>query len=95
MDKLPGAKYFTKLNVQWGYNNIKIKDRDQWKTAFKTSKGLFEPTIMFFGMCNSPATFQSMMDSIFGDLMDECIVIIYMDDIFLFAKTKENLERNT
>ena len=94
-DKLAGAKYFTKLDVRWGYNNIRIKDGDQWKAAFKTNKGLFEPTIMFFGMCNSPAMFQSMMDSIFGDLIDESIVIIYMDDIFLFAKTKESLENNT
>ena len=50
---------------------------------------------MFFGMCNTPATFQSMMDSIFGDLIEGCIVIIYMDDIFLFAKTLEQLEINT
>jgi Reverse transcriptase (RNA-dependent DNA polymerase) len=50
---------------------------------------------MFFGMCNSPATFQSMMDSIFKDLIEESIVIIYMDDIFLFAKTPEELENNT
>ena len=50
---------------------------------------------MFFGMCNSPATFQSMMDSIFGDLIEGCIVIIYMDNIFLFAKMLEQLEINT
>ena len=59
------------------------------------NKGLFEPTVMFFGMCNSPATFQSMMDSIFGDLIEGCIVIIYMDDIFLFAKNPQDLETNT
>ena len=59
-DKLAGTKYFTKLNVRWGYNNIWIKDKDQWEAAFKTNKGLFEPTVMFFRMCNSPATFQSM-----------------------------------
>ena len=50
---------------------------------------------MFFGMCNSPATFQSMMDSIFEDLIEGCIVIIYMDDIFLFAKNPRDLETNT
>ena len=94
-DKLAGAKYFTKLDVRWGYNNIRIKDGDQWKAAFKTNKNLFEPTVMFFGMCNSPATFQSMMDSIFGDLIEGCIVIIYMDNIFLFAKNPQDLETNT
>jgi hypothetical protein len=94
-DKLAGTKYFTKLDVRWGYNNIRIKNGDQWKAAFKTNKGLFEPTVMFFGMCNSPATFQAMMDSIFSDLIEGCIVIIYMDDIFLFARTPAELERNT
>lgn len=94
-DKLKDAKYFTKLDVRWGYNNVRIKDGDQWKAAFKTNKGLFEPTVMFFGMCNSPATFQSMMDSMFLDLTDQCIVIIYMDDIFLFAGDPQTLEENT
>ena len=86
---------FTKLDVQWGYNNIRIRNGDQWKAAFKTNKGLFEPTVMFFGMCNSPATFQSMMDAIFRDLTNACLVIIYMDDIFLFAKDPKTLEENT
>ncbi len=57
MDKLKDAKYFTKLDVRWGYNNIRIKDGDQWKAAFKTKYGLFEPTVRFFGLCKSPATF--------------------------------------
>ena len=62
MDKLKGAKYFTKLDVQWGYNNVWIWEGDEWKAAFKINQGLFEPTVMFFEMCNSLATFQSMMD---------------------------------
>jgi len=70
LDKLKGAKYFTKLDVRWGYNNIRIRKGDEWKAAFKTNKGLFEPTVMFFGMCNSPATFQSMMDNIFMTMID-------------------------
>ena len=63
LDKLKGAYRFTKLDMWWGYNNIRIREGDQWKAAFKTNKGLYEPTLMFFGMCNSPATFQSMMDA--------------------------------
>ena len=62
---------------------------------FKTNKGLFEPTVMFFGMCNSPTTFQAMMDDIFVGIIDGRLVIIYMDDILIFAKTKEELERIT
>ena len=86
IDQLKGAWYFTKLDVQWGYNNIRIKDGDQWKAAFKTKRGLFKPTVMFFGMCNSPATFQAMMDDILKDEKHEGWVIIYMDDIFVFTK---------
>ena len=59
--------------------------------AFKMNKGLFEPTVMFFGMCNSPATFQSMMDNIFITMIKEKLVIVYMDNILIFAGTKEEL----
>jgi RNase H-like domain found in reverse transcriptase/Reverse transcriptase (RNA-dependent DNA polymerase) len=95
MDKLKGTKYFTKLDVRWGYNNIRIRKGDEWKAAFKTNKGLFEPTVMFFAMCNSPATFQAMMDDIFMTMIDNRLVIVYMDDILIFANTKEELERIT
>jgi Reverse transcriptase (RNA-dependent DNA polymerase) len=95
MDKLKGAKYFTKLDVRWGYNNVRIRKGDKWKAAFKTNKGLFKPTVMFFGMCNSPATFQAMMDDIFMMMIDNRLVIVYMDDILIFADTKEELERIT
>ena len=95
LDKLKGAKYFTKLDIQWGYNNVRIWEGDQWKAAFKTNRRLFEPTIMFFGLCNSPATFQAMMDDIFGNIISECIIIVYMDDIFLFAADKATLMKNT
>ena len=61
-----------------------------WKAAFKTNRGLYKLTVMFFGMCNSPATFQAMMDNIFEDLIEEGIVIIYMDDMFLSAKQRNN-----
>jgi Reverse transcriptase (RNA-dependent DNA polymerase) len=92
MDKLKGAKYFTKLDVRWGYNNIRIRKGDKWKVAFKMKKGLFEPTVMFFRMCNSPATFQAMMDNIFMTMIDNQLVI---DNILIFANTKEELERIT
>ena len=95
MDKLKGTKYFTKLDVQWGYNNIRIWEGDEWKAVFKTNQGLFEPTVMFFGMCNSPATFQSMMDSIFIEEIEEGVTIVYMDDILIYATTPELLRKHT
>ncbi len=57
IDKLWTAKYFNKLDIIWGYNNVRIKEGDEWKAAFLTNEGLFEPTVMFFGLCNSPGTF--------------------------------------
>jgi Reverse transcriptase (RNA-dependent DNA polymerase) len=95
MDKIKGAKFFTKFDVWWGYNNVRIKTEDQWKAAFKTNWGLFEPTVMFFGMCNSLATFQSMMDSIFSDMIEGCMVIVYMDNILIFANNQEDLQKHT
>jgi hypothetical protein len=95
MDKIKGAKFFTKFDVWWGYNNIRIKAEDQWKAAFKTNRGLFEPTVMFFGMCNSLATFQAMMDSIFSDMIEGREVIVYMDDILIFAENQEELQEWT
>jgi hypothetical protein len=59
------------------------------------NSGLYEPTVMFFGLCNSLATFQAMMDSIFADELHEGWIIIYMDDILIFSKTKKGLEGRT
>ncbi|SJL16260.1 uncharacterized protein ARMOST_19780 [Armillaria ostoyae] len=87
IDKLQGAKYFTKLHIHWGYNNVQIKEEDEHKAAFRTNRGLFEPTVMFFGLTNSPATFQWMMNDIFKDLISEGKVTIYLDDILIFTKT--------
>ena len=84
MLKLKGSKFFTKLDLRWGYNNVRIKEGDEWKAAFVTNRGLFEPTVMFFGLRNSPATFQAMMDDYFRDLIDQGWIVIYMDDCNVF-----------
>jgi hypothetical protein len=89
MRRMSGAKYFTKLDVRWGYNNIRIREGDEWKAAFRTNRGSFEPLVMFFGLCNSPATFQTMMNEIFKELIDQGTVVVYMDDILIFTKTLE------
>jgi hypothetical protein len=92
IDKLRGAQYFTKFDVCWGYNNIRIHEGDKWKAAFKTPFGLFEPLVMFFGLCNSPATFQSFMNMAFKPLIDTDHVVVYMDDILIFTDTLEELQ---
>ena len=93
MDKLKGAKYFSKFDVQWGYNNVQIQSGDEWKAAFKTNQGLYEPTVMFFGMCNSPATFQAMMDEIFKKEIEDDLIIVYMDNVLGFSKTLDGLKK--
>jgi len=93
VSQLRGARYFTKLDVRWGFNNVCIKPGDEWKAAFQTDQGLFEPLVMFFRMTNSPATFQTMMNDIFQNLIAEGIVVVYLDDILIFTKTKEEHEQ--
>ena len=84
------AKKFTKVDIRWGYNNICIKKGDEHKAAFITNQGLFEPTVMFFGLTNSPTTFQTMMNVIFTKEITEGWLIIYMDDILI--ATEDNQE---
>src|SRR5882724_2940268 len=79
------AQYFTKLDVCWGYNNIWIKEGDEWKAAFWTNRDLFKPLVMFFSLTYSLATFQMMMNDIFNELIDEGVVNIYMDNILIFS----------
>lgn len=87
LDKLKGAKYFTKLDIRWGYNNIRMADGDEEKAAFLTNRGLYEPLVMFFGLSNSPSTFQMMMNDIFRDLVLKGKVIVYLDDILIFSNS--------
>ena len=87
IDRLAGKSIFTKLDVRWGYNNIRIEEGDEWKAVFRMNRGLFEPLMMFFGLTNSPLTFQTMMNDIFQDLIREGVVCVYLDNILIFTKT--------
>jgi hypothetical protein len=87
VNRLTGAQHFTKFDVQWGYHNIRIKSGDEWKAAIITNRMEVEPTVMGFGMTNSPATFQSLMNSVFADLIATGVVAVYMDDILIYTPT--------
>ncbi len=83
---LSNAHIYTKLDMRWGYNNVRIREGDENKAAFKTRYGLFEPTVMYFGLTNLPATFQTMMNYIYRDVILKheplgTTIHIYMDDI--------------
>ena len=95
LDKLRGSKYFTVLDVRLGYNNVRIQKKDRWKATFRTQQGLYEPTMMFFGMCNSPAIFQTMMNTILAPLINKNLVLVYMDDILIHAVDKKTLQETT
>jgi hypothetical protein len=93
--RLKDTNYFTKLDVHWGYNNVRICEGDEWKAAFRTNRGLFEPLVMYFGLTNNPATFQTMMNEIFQDLITKGIVSVYLNDILIFTNTLEEHRRIT
>ena len=89
IDHLNGAKVFSKMNIRWGFNNVRIREGDEEKATFVTSEGLFKPTVMFFGLTNSPATFQTMMNAILQPVILEGHVQVYIDNILVYTSTKE------
>jgi hypothetical protein len=93
--RLKDAHYFTKLDVRWGYNNVRIREGDEWKAAFHTNRGLFEPLVMYLGPTNSPATFQMVMNKIFQDLITEGVISIYLNNILIFTNFMEEHRRIT
>lgn len=89
IDSLSQASIFTKIDLRWGYNNVRIREGDEWKTAFITKRGLFEATVMYFGFSNAPGTFQAMMNTILSDLIRKGQVMVYLDDILIFGNDKK------
>jgi hypothetical protein len=78
--------------VQWGFNNIRIREGDEWKAAFIINWGLFELLVMYFGMCNAPASFQRMMDMCFQELLMNRCVFVYVDDVLITGDDLEELQ---
>ena len=89
IDSIGKKKVFTKMDLRWGYNNVRIKEEDEWKAAFSTPEGSFEPMVMFFGLTNSPAMFQAMMNDLLRDLVVEEKVAVFIDDVMIAMETEE------
>jgi hypothetical protein len=87
-ERLAKARIFSLIDLKNGYNLIRIKEGDEWKTAFRTRYGLFEYTVMPFGLCNAPGTFQSMINEVLRDLLDDGTVV-YIDDILIYSENEE------
>ncbi|SLM33751.1 gag polymerase env [Lasallia pustulata] len=91
LNRLQGAKIFTKLDCKDAYNHVRIKGGDEWKIAFCTRFGLFEYLAIPFGLTNAPATFQAFIDKALGEFLD-IIVVVYLDDILIFSKDETKHE---
>jgi len=89
IDNIGSKKVFTKMDLRWGFNNIRIKEGDEWKGAFTMHISFFEPIVMFFGMMNLLATFQAMMNKILRDLINEGKVAAFVDDVLVETETEE------
>ena len=89
INNIGSKKVFTKMDLRWGFNNMRIKKGDKWKRAFTTHIGSFEPTVMFFGITNLPATFQAMINEILRDLINEGKVAAFVDDVLVETETEE------
>ncbi|KAL0150720.1 hypothetical protein M9458_053943, partial [Cirrhinus mrigala] len=89
LEQLRSARYFTKLDLHNAYNLIRIREGDEWKTAFSTTTGHYEYRVMPFGLVNSPSVFQSFINDVFRDMLGRW-VIIYMDDILVYSESLES-----
>jgi len=87
-DRLQGAVWFSKFDIPGAYNRIRIKEGEEWKTAFRTRFGHYEYLVMPFGLTNAPATWQAFINNVLREHLD-VFVVVYLDDILVYSRTFE------
>jgi hypothetical protein len=87
-DQLNGTKVFSKIDLRTGYHQLKVRESNIPKTAFTTRYGLFEYTVMSFGLTNAPAYFMNLMNKVFMKFLNK-FVVVFIDDILVYSKTEE------
>jgi len=92
LENIGTKRVFTKMNLRWGYNNMRIKEGDEWKVDFIIPKKSFEPKVMFFGLTNSLAIFQAMMNELLRDLINTGKVAAFIDDVIIRMETEEGYD---
>ena len=92
-DQLQGAKVFSKIDLRSGYHQLKIREKDIPKTTFTTCYGLYEYTVMSFGLTNAPAYFMNMMNKVFMEYLDK-FVVVFIDDIMVYSKNEEEHKKH-
>jgi len=93
LDRISRAKVFTKFDVHDRYHRLRMKAGEEWKTAFRCRYGLFEYTVMPFGLCNAPGTFQFYMNDTFRDMLDQ-FLIVYLDDMLIYSDSLAEHKRH-
>jgi len=78
-----------KLNLRWGYNNMRIKEDNEWKAAFTIHIGVYKLIVMYFGLTNSLATFQTIINNLFQDIINQGNTTTFINDIIVAMDTKE------
>ena len=89
VENISTKKVFTKLDLRWRYNNIRIKEENEWKVVFTTQEGLFEPTVIFFGLTNLLATFQAIMNESLRDLINTGKVASIINNVIVGTEEEE------